>query len=68
MGSALVKWTLRVGLSITLVSAMTLLLGCPVHIGKIHGTDLTGIRLGMSKQEVVGVLGMPQNASANERI
>jgi len=66
MGSALVKWTLRVGLSVTLVSTMTLLLGCPVHTGKIHGTDLTGIRLGMSKQEVIGVLGKPQNASAND--
>ncbi len=61
-----VKWTLRVGLCVTLVCATTLLLGCRAHTGKIHGTDLTGIRLGMSKQEVVGVLGKPQNASAND--
>ncbi|MGQ0666079.1 MAG: hypothetical protein ACT4O4_03510 [Nitrospiraceae bacterium] len=38
-----------------------------MRTGKIKGSDLTQLTLGMSKQEVVSVLGKPQNASANEK-
>lgn len=43
-----------------------LLIGC-AHPGKISGTDLINLKLGMSKQEVVQILGKPQNVSANDR-
>ena len=42
-----------------------LLAGC--HTGKISGSDLTLLTLGMSKQEAVSLLGKPQSASANEQ-
>ena len=46
--------------------AITLLVGC-THPGRINGSDLTNLRLGMSKAEVVSILGKPQSASANEK-
>lgn len=47
--------------------AITLMVGCQ-HVGRIEGSDLTKLRLGMTKQEVVDILGPPQNASANKNI
>ena len=41
--------------------------GCGRWTGKISGSDLTEIKLGMSKQDVVRVLGKPQSAGANEK-
>ena len=49
------------------VLIVCLLAGCMPHTGKIKGSDLTQLALGMSKQEVVSVLGKPQSASANEQ-
>ena len=46
--------------------AIILLAGC-THAGQIRGDSLSDIRLGMSKQEVVGVLRKPQGISANEK-
>lgn len=47
------------------VFAVFLLAGC-IHTGEINGADLTHLKLGMSKDEVISILGKPQSASANE--
>ena len=49
-----------------LLVAVFLLAGC-IHTGKIRGSDLTGIQLGMTKGDVIEKLGKPANASANEK-
>lgn len=49
-----------------LALAIILLTGC-IHPGKIRGSDLMDIQLGMSKAEVVEKLGKPANASANDK-
>lgn len=49
-----------------LVIAVLCLAGC-IHAGKIRGSDLIDIKLGMSKQDVMEKLGKPANASANEK-
>ena len=46
--------------------AIVILAGC-AHPGRIRGPELVDLKLGMSKQEVVGILGKPQSASANEK-
>ena len=46
--------------------AIILLAGC-LHAGQISGDSLTEIKLGMTKQEVVGILRKPQGVSANEK-
>ena len=46
--------------------AIILLAGCH-HAGRISGDSLTNIRLGMSKQEVIGILRKPRGVSANEK-
>ena len=48
-----------------LILAIVLLAGC-FRAGRIGGSDLMNLSLGMSKQEVVEVLGKPQSSSANE--
>lgn len=50
---------------LSLLLAIVLLAGC-IRVGRISGSDLMNLSLGMSKQEVVGVLGKPQSSSANE--
>lgn len=50
-----------------LAFVMLVLTGCLPHTGKIHGSELAEIQLGMSKQDVVQRLGKPANASANEK-
>jgi len=51
---------------LSLFTVVVLLTGC-AHPGKISGSDLTNLKLGMSKQEVVNILGKPQSASANDK-
>jgi hypothetical protein len=50
------------------ILAVVFLAACGLipHTGKIRGSDLTDIQLGMTKAEVVEKLGKPVNASANE--
>lgn len=40
--------------------------GC-IHTGKIRGSDLTEVKIGMTKGDVIEKLGKPVNASANEK-
>lgn len=42
------------------------LAGC-IHTGKIRGSDLTEVKIGMTKSDVIEKLGKPVNASANEK-
>jgi hypothetical protein len=56
----------RISQYLLLPLVVFLLAGC-VHAGRISGSDLTELKLGMSKQEVIGILGKPQSASANEK-
>lgn len=51
---------------LSLFLAIVLLAGC-IRVGRISGSDLMNLSLGMSKQEVVRVLGKPQSSSANEK-
>lgn len=51
---------------LSLFTVVVLLTGC-AHPGKIIGSDLTNLKLGMSKQEVIAILGKPQSASANDK-
>lgn len=50
-----------------LAFVMLVFAGCLPHTGKIRGSELTEIQLGMSKQDVIERLGKPLNASANEK-
>lgn len=52
---------------LSVFTVIILLTGC-AHPGRIAGSDLTNLKLGMSKQEVVNILGKPQSASALEEI
>ena len=56
----------RIFLYHLLLVAVFLLAGC-IHTGKIRGSELTGIQLGMTKGDVIEKLGKPQSASANEK-
>ncbi len=42
------------------------LAGC-IHTGKIRGSDITEVKIGMTKGDVIEKLGKPVNASANEK-
>lgn len=54
-------------LYLSLLAVMLLSVSCSRWDGRIRGSDLTSLRLGMTKQEVVGVLGKPQSVGANEK-
>lgn len=46
--------------------AIVLLTGC-LHAGEIRGDSLSDIKLGMSKQEIIKVLGKPKGISADDK-
>ena len=49
---------------LSVFTAIILLTGC-AHPGRITGSDLTNLKLGMSEQEVINILGKPQSAAAH---
>ena len=51
---------------LSVFTAIILLTGC-AHSGRIKGSDLTNLKLDMSEQEVVNILGKPQSASADDK-
>lgn len=53
------KWLLVVGLLLTIA--------CSRWDGRIRGSDLTNVRLGMTKQQVIEVLGNPQSMGASDK-
>jgi hypothetical protein len=60
------QWVQRTSYSAIFILSITLLVGCASPTGKIDGSDLAALRLGMSKQEVISALGPPQNVSAKD--
>jgi outer membrane protein assembly factor BamE (lipoprotein component of BamABCDE complex) len=47
------------------ILATVLFAGCH-HVGQIRGSSLTDIKLGMTEQDVIGILGKPQGVSAED--